>query len=154
MSRQPYVASVCDDSEAEGPDDDDGQDEDSLCEDAELFAELFGSDSLFDEEEADEDRPLTPGERVFYALGQLHRLHLAGRYPVHPKRVVVKDVARIVGAAGELEFITEDHRGQHFHFPTEVLEVNNARPFPWRLLTAWDWAAEQEAGPARREGDS
>lgn len=141
---------MCDDLGAEDPAEDGEQDDEPSLDDDEFFAELFGPGPVFaGADGVEEDIPLTPGERVLYALGQLHRLHLAGRYPVHPKRVVIRDVARIVGAAGELEFVTEDHRGQHFHFPTEVLDVNNARPFPWRLLSTWDWAAEQEASRKR-----
>lgn len=147
---------MCEDLE---PDDvpEDGEDDGNASgDDPDLEAlarELFGPDPLFDPAtDGDEDCPPTPGERVLYALGQLHRLHLAGRLPVHPSAFSIEDIARIVGVSGELEFTSEDRHGQHFHFPSQVLFVNPAKPFPWRLLSVWEWAAEQEANSFWAEG--
>jgi hypothetical protein len=134
------------------PDDlpDDGEEDE---EDLEALArELFGPDPIIFGDDDRPDRPPTPGERVLYALGQLHRLHLAGRLPVHPSAFAIEDLVRILGLAGELEFVTEDRHGQHFHFPSEVLYINPAKPFPWRLLGVWEWAAEQEANAFWAEG--
>jgi hypothetical protein len=71
---------------------------------------------------------------------------------VHPSTFAIEDLVLILGLAGELEFVTEDRHGQHFHFPREVLYVNLAKPFPWRLLGVWEWAAEQEANAFWAEG--
>jgi hypothetical protein len=95
-------------------------------------------------EDPDEEFPPTPGEGLLYALGQLHRLYRAGRLPVSPTVLDVEDVARVVGVAGQLEFVGENRLGCHYHFPTEVLTFNSEDPFPWRLLDDWDWAADQE----------
>jgi hypothetical protein len=93
-----------------------------------------------------ESAALRPGERLFYALGQLYRLWRRGELDVQPVDFDVCDLARIIGVSGQLEFISEDQLGVHYHFPGEVLVVDE-RPdsdFPWRLLDTWEWAAEQE----------
>jgi hypothetical protein len=157
---------VCDDSGSDGPEDeqpnDPGDEPESLDEMlADLARELFGNMSPEtheddyerpDGDERPEDAPPRPGERVLYALGQLHRLHLAGQLPVSPSAFSIEDVARIVGVVGDLEFSTEDRHGQSFHFPNEVLDINAAGPFPWRLLGVWEWAAERQvSGPEGRD---
>ena len=87
-----------------------------------------------------------PGERLFYALGQLYKLWRRGQLDVEPLRFDVWDLAGIIGVRGDIEFISEDQLGAHYHFPGEVLVIQE-RPgsdFPWRLLDTWEWAAEQE----------
>jgi hypothetical protein len=60
-------------------------------------------------------------------------------------------LAGIIGVRNDIEFISENHRGSsHWHFAGEVLHIDAAREFPWRLLTIREWAAEadaQEWGP-------
>lgn len=46
----------------------------------------------------------------------------------------------------------EDRNGTHYHFPSEVLCVCAEQSFPWRLLTVWEWAVEQELGVFWAEG--
>jgi len=141
---------VCDDLEPARPEDEqpDEADDDEREDLNELLAELgreqFGNMPPEEDVTRDESAPPTPGERVLYALGQMHRLHLSGALPVHPRVLRIEDVARIVGVAGELEFTSEDRYGQHAHFPGEVLYVHPSKPFPWRLLSACEWAVEQE----------
>jgi hypothetical protein len=145
---------VSDDLEPDDLPEDDLDEDDETEEDLDALArELFGPDPLvFGEPDDGDDRAPTPGERVLYALGQLYRLHLAGRLPVHPNAFDVEDVVRILGLTAALEFVTEDRHGQHYHFPAEVLYVNPTQPFPWRLLGAWEWAGEQEADSFWAEG--
>lgn len=114
--------------------------------------ELFGDAFPEDDDERDEDAPPTPGERLLYALGQLHRLHLRRRLPIHLSALDLVDVDRVIGVADELEFVTEDRHGTHYHFPSEVLCVTPEKAFPWRLLPVWEWAAEQELGSYWTEG--
>jgi hypothetical protein len=98
------------------------------------------------ERDAGHERELRPGERLFYALGQLYRLWWRGQLDVEPIRFDLCDLARIIGVASELEFVSEDRLGVHYHFPGETLVVRE-RPstdFPWELLDTWEWAAEQE----------
>ena len=134
------------------PEDDQGEDDEGDEDLDALARELFGPDPIVFGESDDENRAPTPGERVLYALGQLYRLHLGGRLPVHPSAFDVEDVVRILGLTSALEFVSEDRHGQHYHFPAEVLYVNFAQPFPWRLLGVWEWAGEQEANSLWAEG--
>lgn len=106
--------------------------------------ELFGDAFPEDDDERGEDAPPTPGERLLYALGQLRRLHLRRRLPLHPSAFDVEDLACVIAVADQLEFVSEDRNGKHYHFPNEVLYMNPQRSFPWRLLSVWEWAAEQE----------
>jgi hypothetical protein len=99
--------------------------------------------------------PSSPGERVFYALGQLYRLHLAKRLPVHPGTVSIGDLASVLGLGDALEFSSEDAFGQHHHFPGEVIYVNPAEAdaFPWRLMSVETWASQQEFNSLWAEGE-
>lgn len=92
------------------------------------------------------DQALAPGERLFYALGQLYKLWHRSQLGVHPLDFDVWDLAGIIGVRGEVEFISEDGLGAHYHFPGEVLviEKHPDSDFPWCLLDTWDWAAAQE----------
>lgn len=101
--------------------------------------------------DADEVEP-RPGERLLYALGQLYKLYRHGALNVRPEHFDVWDLAGIIGVRNDIEFISEDRRGSHWHFAAEVLHVNPAAGFPWRLLTVWEWAAEAEAEAPRAEG--
>lgn len=120
-----------------------------MCDDLEP-GDFFEDDRDEDEQagdpaEADEREP-TPGERLFYALGQLYRLYRHGALNVRPMDFDVWDLAGIIGVRGDIEFVSADQLGAHYHFADEVLQVGE-RPdsdFPWRLLGVWDWAAEQE----------
>ena len=90
----------------------------------------------------------TAGERLLYALGQLLRLHHAGRFPVHPCELDIEDLIRVLGASEDFEFVSRNRLGRHYHFSGEVLTASakdiGPPDFPWRLLSAWEWAAEQE----------
>lgn len=77
----------------------------------------------------------TPGERLLYALGQLYRLSKRGELDVRPADFDVWDLAGIIGVRGDIEFISEDPHGAHWHFAAEVLHIELRREFPWRLLT-------------------
>lgn len=97
----------------------------------------------WDEHERDDDAAPTPGERLLYALGQLHRLHRRRRLPFDPRAFDLEDLARVIGVADDVEFVTVDRAGTNCHFPGEVLHVHPEQPFPWRLLGVWEWATEQ-----------
>jgi hypothetical protein len=101
---------------------------------------------------AEEPAP-RPGERLFYMLGQLYRLWRSGELDVRPIDFDVRDLARIIGVAGDIEFVSEDELGVHYHFAGEVLVVYESpyTDFPWRLLDAWEWAAEQEVNSFLKE---
>ena len=114
--------------------------------------ELFGDAFPEDDDERDDDAAPTPGERLLYALGQLDRLHRWRRLPIDPRNIDLQDLARVIGAADELEFVAEDNTGTHCHFPHEVVNVDFEQPFPWRLLSVWEWAAEQHLNERLREG--
>lgn len=90
------------------------------------------------------DEAPTPGERLLYALGQLYRLSRRGELDVRPADFDVWDLAGIIGVRSDIEFISEDQHGSHWHFASEVLHIEQRRRFPWRLLTTWEWAAEAE----------
>jgi hypothetical protein len=87
----------------------------------------------------------TSGERLLYALGQMYALWHRGQLAVAPRDFDIEDLARIIGVWPELEFVTDDQRGTRFHFSGEVVCFEPDRPFPWRLLSSWEWAAEQDA---------
>ena len=130
---------MSDDLEPDDVPEDDQDEVEETDEDLDALArELFGPDPLvFGQPDDAEERAATPGERVLYALGQVYRLHLAGRLPMHPNAFDVEDVIRILGLTAALEFVTEDRHGRHYHFPAEVLYVNPTQRFPWRLLSVW-----------------
>lgn len=107
-----------------------------------------GSD---DEDEVGEDVTAqaepTPGERLLYVLGQIFRRWHAGTGLTSPKEVDIEDLARMLGVWSEVEFAQTDATRKHLgclHFPTEVLVIDRTREFPWRLLSVWEWAREQE----------
>ena len=87
--------------------------------------------------------PPTPGERLLYALGQLYRLHHQGNLSAQPAAFDVEDLARIIGVWPELEFAVRDGSGTRYHFAGEVLFVNPADLFPWRLLSLAEFAGSQ-----------
>lgn len=93
------------------------------------------------------EQPPTPGERL-YALGQLFRLYRRGELDVLPARFDVWDLAGIIGVRGDIEFISQDRRGSHWHFADEVLDIDCDAQFPWRLLTVWEWTAEADSSEA------
>ena len=116
-----------------------------MCDDSEPD-DYAHEDEPHEHEQPDDEPAPTPGERLLYALGQLYRLYRHGALDVRPIDFDVWDLAGIIGVRGDIEFVSEDKVGAHYHFPDEVLEVAQ-RPdtdFPWRLLSVWDWAAEQE----------
>ena len=118
----------------------------------------FGpDDGAEDWEDLPEEPALAPGERLFYALGQLYKLWRSDQLGVHPLDFDVWDLAGIIGVRGEVEFISEDRVGARYHFPGEVLVIEK-RPdsdFPWCLLDTWDWAAAQElAEDSAEDADS
>lgn len=93
----------------------------------------------------------TPGERLFYTLGQLYRRWHSGRGSTAPQEVDVEALARTLGVWREVEFAEADSSGERLHFPAEVLLIERAREFPWRLLNVWEWALEQERQERYRE---
>jgi hypothetical protein len=105
-----------------------------------------------DSSENQPDEAPSPGERVIYALGQLHRLHLAGRLPGHPSTVLIEDLVCVLGIGDALEFMTEDAFGQHYHFGSEVIYVDPGQPFP-RLMSVEQWASQQEFNSLWAEGE-
>jgi len=99
-------------------------------------------------DDADEVRAEpTPGERLFYALGQVYRRWHTGQALVCPWRLDVEELARLLGLWSDVEFAQEDETAKginYLHFPAEVLVVDREQQFPWRLIDTWEWAAEQE----------
>ena len=99
--------------------------------------------------DADEPDSLKPGERLFFALGQLYSRWSADRSRTHPRDIDVEDLARVLGVWNEVEFVRESEASDRLtwlHFPSEVLVIDRDREFPWRLLDAWEWASEEEYG--------
>src|ERR1039458_246716 len=90
-----------------------------------IWPEDRGSDST--------EKPPTPGERLVYALGQLYWLWRQGALDVAPADFDIEDVARIVGVARDIEFVSDCPTGCCYHFPAEVLVVDD-HDFPWRLM--------------------
>ena len=76
---------------------------------------------------------------------QRHRLFRQGILNERPEDFDIWDVARAIGVQDDVEFVSEDRRGSHWHFADEVLHFSPAAAVPWRLLTMWEWAAECEA---------
>jgi hypothetical protein len=87
-----------------------------------------------------------PGERLFYTLGQLYRRWRSGTGRASPQDVDVEALARTLGVWRDVEFSETDATGKLtcLHFPSEVLVIDRACEFPWRLLGVWDWALERE----------
>lgn len=52
-----------------------------------------------------DEKPITPGERLLYALGQLAALWKRGELPVPPAAFDADDVARIIGVSQDIEFV-------------------------------------------------
>ena len=73
------------------------------------------------------DPALGPGERLFYALGQLYKLWHREQLAVHPLDFDVWDLAGIIVVRGEVEFFAEDRLGARYHFPGEVLLIERRR---------------------------
>jgi hypothetical protein len=90
------------------------------------------------------DEAPSPGERLLYALGQLYRLFRRGELAVHPADVDIPRMARLIGVLPSLEYVQENRTGRHYHFCDEVLHADPTREFPWRLLSIWEWADQQE----------
>jgi hypothetical protein len=93
----------------------------------------------------------TPGERLLYALAQLHRQWGIRATLTPPAEVDVEAVAKMLGVWGDIEFVQEsDDEGDgepaalHLHFAGEVLTVDRRQEFPWTLLDVWEWARGQE----------
>lgn len=86
----------------------------------------------------------TPAERLLYALGQLYRLHRAGELPVEPRDFDVLDLARIIGVSRHIEFVAESSQGTSYHFAREVLVLDRAAEFPWKVLDQVTWAVLEE----------
>ena len=94
--------------------------------------------------------PITPGERLLFALGQLYRLWRAGELDVAPGDFDIDDLARIIGVARDIEFVTSHPHGRAYHFDSEVLTVQSAEEFPWTLLDLDTWALLAEAAERDR----
>jgi len=89
----------------------------------------------------------TPGEQLFDCLGQLYRRWHTGQSETPPSDVDVQRFARLLDVWRALEFAQDDGGVVFLHFPNEVLVIDARQEFPWRLLSAWEWAAEREFGP-------
>jgi hypothetical protein len=94
---------------------------------------------------------VAPGERLLYALGQLHRQWGVRATLTPPGKVDVEAVAQMLGVWGDVEFVQAgddegdgDDGEQFIHFAGEVLAVDRRREFPWTLLDVWEWARRQE----------
>lgn len=91
---------------------------------------------------------MTPGGRLLYALGQLHKQWQVRATLTPPGEVDVEAVARMLGVWGDVEFAQDEEGGDrpalHLHFAGEVLTVDRRREFPWLLLDVWEWARWQE----------
>lgn len=92
---------------------------------------------------------VNPGERLLYALAQLHRQWGIRATLTPPGEVDVEAVARMLGVWTDIEFIqdeggNEGDEKQFIHFAGEVLAVDRRREFPWMLLDVWEWARKQE----------
>lgn len=93
---------------------------------------------------------VTPGGRLLYALGQLHRQWQVRATLTPPGEVDVEAVAKMLGVWTDIEFVREDDDGDdgepalYLHFAGEVLTVDRRREFPWLLLDVWEWARGQE----------
>lgn len=81
----------------------------------------------------------TPGERLLAALRQLYWLWQQGAITTLPGSIDVAMVARLVGVANQIEFISDGPAGRSYHFPSEVLVVDD-HDFPWRLFDLDGWA--------------
>ena len=99
---------------------------------------------MSDEPSPEADAPITPGERLLYALGQLYRHARNGELDVEPRDFDIWDLAGILGVRGDVEFVSEGRGGAVYHFADEVFVFDQASEFPWRLLTLWEWAVERE----------
>ena len=91
----------------------------------------------------------TPGERLFYALGQLYRRWRADpARSVPPHRLNIEAVARMRWVCAHIEYVQEgehEEKGIVFlHLPSEVLLIDYRREFPWRLLSVEEWGERQE----------
>lgn len=62
-----------------------------------------------------------------------------------PAEFDVDDLARIIGAWRHVEFISDGELRRSFHFPGEVLVLDEFQPFPWQLVELDDWALLTEA---------
>jgi hypothetical protein len=103
----------------------------------------FGPDDADDEVVVEP----TPGERLFYTLGQIYGRWHTGKALVCPWQLDIEELARLLGLWSEVEFARADEHGKLscLHFPTEVLVIDRSQQFPWRLLDVWEWASEQES---------
>jgi hypothetical protein len=95
----------------------------------------FAGDPMFEPEQ-----PTTAGERLMYALGQLYRLWYRGELDVAPINFDIEDLARIIGVARDIEFVSSGLNCRAYHFPSEVLVVQSEDEFPWSLLDLDTWA--------------
>ena len=77
---------------------------------------------------------------MLYALGQLYARHYRGELDVAPADFDVLTVARIIGVARDIEFVTDGPLGRSFHFVGEVLVLDRDESFPWRILDTDEWA--------------
>lgn len=94
-----------------------------------------------DERSQHDEAAPTPGERLLYALGQLFALWYRGELArVKPSDFDIEDLARIIGVWRDVELAIESPFGYSYHFPGEVLDVDNRLPFPWRLVDFATWA--------------
>ena len=109
------------------------------------FADGAGEDEdASDPDQAAAEAEPTAAESLFYALIQRHRLFRHGILDERPADFDIWDVAGAMGVQGDVEFVSEDRRGSHWHFADEVLVFSPGATVPWRLLTTWEWAAECE----------
>ena len=88
----------------------------------------------------------TPGERLFYALGQLYRQYRVRATLTPPQEVDVEAVAKMLGIWTEVEFVQEgdDENEEYLHLPAEVLFIDRRQAFPWQLMDPIEWAKELE----------
>jgi hypothetical protein len=93
----------------------------------------------------------TPGERLLYALGQLHREWRVRATLTPPQEVDVEAVARMLGIWTDVEFVQEGENEEYLHLPEEVLLIDRRKEFPWQLMDPFEWARELERKDFWRE---
>jgi hypothetical protein len=115
----------------------------------------FGVDADFDADDrvAWHDRDdtrgpeVTSGEQLFDCLRQLYCRWHTGKSETPPSDVNVERFARLLDVWRAVEFTQGEGEVVFLHFPSEVLIIDARQEFPWRLLSAWEWASKREFGP-------
>jgi hypothetical protein len=87
------------------------------------------------------EQELTPGERLFLALGQVREMCRPKHLPLG--QFTVDDVTRIAGVLPELDAVEQAAVGTAYHFGGQVVLAFADRP-EWRLLAWVEWERIRE----------